>query len=67
MSWSILLAGDKAMNTCEIRYMPATHVDSNINELLKQAGIKQHHDVEIVVMKNQVTILRLKKLPKEAG
>ena len=51
---------DKVM-TCEIISMPASHVVVNLAKLLIAAGIRQNDEVEIVCMKNQITILNVKK------
>lgn len=48
-------------SSCEILYMPASHILVNISKLLSTARIGQADDVEIVIMKNQVTILKQKR------
>ena len=55
---------DKVM-TCEIISMPASHVVVNLAKLLIAAGIRQNDEVEIVCMKNQITILNVNKKGKK--
>lgn len=47
-------------SACEILYMPSSHVLVNLSKLLSMARIQHGDDVEIVIMKNQVTILKQK-------
>jgi len=47
----------KEKMTCEIIVMPSEQVILNLSRLLREAEIKHGTIVEIVVMKNQVTIL----------
>ena len=47
-------------NECEIIKMPVMHILVNIARLLKLAKIHNDDAVEIIVMKNQITILKQK-------
>ena len=52
----------KEKMTCEIIVMPSEQVILNLSRLLREAEIKHGTIVEIVVMKNQVTILAKKSM-----
>ena len=51
--------------TCEIIKMPVMHILVNIARLLKLAKIHNDDAVEIIVMKNQITILNVNKKGKK--
>ncbi len=47
------------LSTYEIILMPAKHI--NLTKLLSQAQIRQDTAVEVIIMKNQITIIKEKE------